>query len=148
MDCPLSFHDSEEENYDAENQENSNPNIFNVDRIYRNRDRGLRGKAFRFNGKVNGFTFSDNSRHGRIREFNTKLGDRLLSTMQDQEPLKWISYVVFSYEIGHLSSCTEIAELRLNNSCKRQEIFRLPNQRKYCHNFLYYHDYLDMIFLS
>ena len=140
MDCPLSFHDSEQENYDLENQENSNPNIFNVDRICRNRDRGLRGKAFRFNGKVNGFTFSDNSRYGRIREFNTKLGDRLLSTMQDQEPLKWISYVVFSYEIGHLSSSAEIGELRLNNSCKRQEIFRLPNQRTYCHNYLYYHD--------
>ena len=46
MDCPLSFHDSEEENYDAENQENSNPNIFNVDRICRNRDRGLRWGGF------------------------------------------------------------------------------------------------------
>ena len=90
MDCPLSFHDSEEENYDAENQENSNPNIFNVDRICRNRDRGLRGKAFRFNGKVNGFTFSDSSRHGRIHEFNTKLRDRLVVTMQDQESWKWI----------------------------------------------------------
>ena len=111
MDCPLSFHDSEEENYDAENQENSNPNIFNVDRIYRNRDRGLRGKAFRFNGKVTGFTFSDNSRHGRIREFNTKLGDRLVVTMQAQEPLQWISYVVFCYEISYLSSSAETCDI-------------------------------------
>ena len=103
MDCRLSFDDSDRENDDAENQENSQPNISHVGDTLRKRDRGLRGMAFRFNGKVTGFTFSDSSQYDRIHEFNTKLGDRLLSTMQNQEPLKWISYVVFSYEIDHLS---------------------------------------------
>ena len=42
MDCPLSFDDSDMENDDAENQENSHPNISNMGDTLRKRDRGLR----------------------------------------------------------------------------------------------------------
>ena len=111
MDCRFSFDDSDMENDDAENQENSHPNISHVGDTLRKRDRGLRGMAFRFNGKVTGFASSYSSQHDRIHEFNTKLGDRLLSTMQNQEPLKWISYIVFSYEIDHLSSAAETCDI-------------------------------------
>ena len=55
MDCRLSFDDPDMENDDAENQENSHPNISHVGYTLRTRDLGLRGRAFRFNGKVTGF---------------------------------------------------------------------------------------------
>jgi hypothetical protein len=58
MDCPFSFDDvnmdSIVEINDAENQESSLLNISTVSVPNRKRDRGLRGMAFRFNGKVTG----------------------------------------------------------------------------------------------
>ena len=61
MGCPFSFQDFEQDNDYADNQENLHPNISNIDGTFRNRHRGVRGKAFRFNGKVTGFMFSDSS---------------------------------------------------------------------------------------
>jgi hypothetical protein len=112
MDCPFSFDDVDMEIDDAENQENSHPNTSTVDEPNCKRDRGLRGMAFRFNGKVTGFTcFCDSSQHDRIREFNTRIGKRLLATKEDHDPLNWISYVVLSYEIGQLSSSAETCDI-------------------------------------
>ncbi len=74
MECPFSFDDDNMEIDDAEIQENSHPNISTVDDTNRKRDRGLRGKPFRFNGKIVGFTCSsDSSQNDRIHEFNTKV---------------------------------------------------------------------------
>jgi hypothetical protein len=105
MPCPFAFDDVDTENEDVENRENSDPNRSNVDDTIRKCDRGLRGKAYRFHGKVAGCTFtSDSSHHDRIDEFNTKLGDRLLATKERHPSLKWISYLVLSSEIGQSSS--------------------------------------------
>jgi hypothetical protein len=41
MDCPFSFDDVDMENDDAENLENSHPNVSTVDEIVRKRDRVL-----------------------------------------------------------------------------------------------------------
>ena len=47
MGCPFAFDDAVMENDNAENRENSHPNISKVDDTIRKRNRGLRGKAFR-----------------------------------------------------------------------------------------------------
>ena len=112
MDCPFEIDDGAGmENEDAENQENSHPNISTVDDTIRKRDRGTRGKAFRFSGKCTGFTFSKSSLHDRIHEFNTKVGDRFLVCKEEHEPLKWISYVEMSYEISQLSTSAETCDI-------------------------------------
>jgi hypothetical protein len=66
----------ENDNADAENQENSHPNISKVDDTIRKRNRGLRGEEFRFSGTFTGFTF-DSSQHDWINEFNKRVGDRI-----------------------------------------------------------------------
>ena len=97
MDCHFSFDDVDMEIDDAENQEHSHPKTSTVDEPNRKRNRGLRGRAFRFNGKVTGLTFpSDSSQHDRIREFNTKVSERLLVTKQDHDTLNCISYADLS----------------------------------------------------
>lgn len=104
MGCPFAFDDAVMENDNAENRENSHPNISKVEDTIRKRNRGLRGKAFRFSGSFTGFT-SDSSQHDhRINEFNKRVGDRILATKQGHVTLDSISYVVLSYEIARLSS--------------------------------------------
>ena len=98
MGCPFAFDDAVMENDNAENRENSHPNISKVNDTIRKRNRGLRGKAFRFSGKCTEFTFSNSSLHDRIREFNRDVGRRFLACKGNHDPLKCISYVVLSYE--------------------------------------------------
>jgi hypothetical protein len=100
MECPFEFDDADMEIDDSENGENSHPNISTVDDTIRKRDRGLRGKAFRFSGKITGFTFSGSSQHDRIQELNTELGHRFLICKGNYDPLKWISYVILSFEVN------------------------------------------------
>ena len=110
MGCPFAFDDAVMENDNAENRENSHPNISKVDDTIRKRNRGLRGKAFRFSGTFTGFT-SDSSQHDhRINEFNKRVGDRILATKQDHVTLDSISYMVLSYEIAQLLP-TEICDV-------------------------------------
>jgi hypothetical protein len=108
MGCPFAFDDAVMENDNAENRENSHPNISKVDDTIRKRNRGLRGKAFRFSGTFTGFKFF--SQHDRINEFNKRVGDRILATKQDHVTLDSISYVVLSYEIARLLP-TEICDV-------------------------------------
>jgi hypothetical protein len=113
MGCPFAFDDAvmENDNANAENRENSHPNISKVDDSIRKRNRGLRGNAFRFSETLTGFT-SDSSQHDRINEFNNKrVGDRILATKQDHVTLDSISYVVLSYEIARLSSSAETCDV-------------------------------------
>ena len=111
MGCPFAFDDAvmENDNANAENRENSHPNISKVDDTIRKRNRGLRGKAFRFSGTFTGFT-SNSSQHDRINEFNKRVGDRILATKQDHVTLDSISYMVLSYEIAQLLP-TEICDV-------------------------------------
>ena len=73
-----------------------------MDDKIRKRDRGLRGKAFRFSGKITGFTFSGSSQHDRIQELNTELGHRFLACKGNYDLFRWISYVVLSFEVGRV----------------------------------------------
>jgi hypothetical protein len=109
MDCPFAFDDAVMENDNAENRENSHPNISKVDDTIRKRNRGLRGKAFRFSGTFTGFKFI--SQHDRINEFNERVGDRILATKQDHASLDSISCVILSYEIARLSSSAETCDV-------------------------------------
>ena len=106
MACPFRYDDDASmENEDgAESGENSNPNISTVDNTIRKRDRGLRGKTFRFSGKITGFTFSNVLQHDRINEFNRAVGHRFLACKGNHDSLKWISFVVLSYESSQLCS--------------------------------------------
>ena len=75
-----------------------------MDDTIRKRNRGLRGKAFRFSGTFTGFT-SDSSQHDhQINEFNKRVGDSILATKQGHVTLDSISYMVLPYEIARLSS--------------------------------------------
>ena len=78
MDCPFAFDHAGMDNDDAENRENSHPNISEADGTIRKRDRGIRGMAFRFSRTFTGFKFI--SQHDRINEFNERVGDRILAT--------------------------------------------------------------------
>ena len=106
MGCPFAFDDAVMENDNAENRENSHPNISKVDDTIRKRNRGLRGKAFRFSGTFTGFT-SDSSQHDQTHQFNLRVRDRILATKKDHVTLDSISYMVLSYEIARLSSSAE-----------------------------------------
>ena len=75
MDCPFAFDHAGMDNDDAENRENSHPNISEAYGTIRKRDRGIRGMAFRFSGTFTGFKFI--SKHDRINEFNKRVGDRI-----------------------------------------------------------------------
>ena len=111
MDCPFKFDDAGMENDDAENRENSHPNISNEYGTLRKRVQDLRGMAFRFSGKCTDFTFSDGSQLDRIHELNTKIGNRLLATKDAHDPLNSITYVVLSYDISRLSSSAETCDI-------------------------------------
>ena len=107
MPCPFRYDDDDPsmENKDgAESGENSNPNISTVDDTIRKRDRGLRGRTFRFSEKITGFTFSNVSQHDRIHEINRDVGHRFLACKGNHDSLKWISFVVLSYESSQLCS--------------------------------------------
>jgi hypothetical protein len=105
MACPFRYDDDDASMENEDGAENSNPNISTVDdTTIRKRDRGLRGKTFRFSGICTEFTFSNSSLHDRIREFNRDVGRRFLACKGNHDPLKWISYVVLSYESSQLSS--------------------------------------------
>ena len=106
MACPFAFDDAVMENDNAENRENSHPNISKVDDTICKRNRGLRGKAFRFSGTFTGFT-SDSSQHDQTHQFNLRVRDRILATKKDHVTLDSISYMVLSYEIARLSSSAE-----------------------------------------
>ena len=106
MGCPFAFDDAVMENDNAENRENSHPNISKVDDTICKRNRGLRGKAFRFSGTFTGFT-SDSSQHDQTHQFNLRVRDRILATKKDHVTLDSISYMVLSYEIARLSSSAE-----------------------------------------
>ena len=89
MACPFRYDDDDAsmENEDgAESGENSNPNISTVAHTIRKRDRGLRGKTFRFSGICTEFTFSNSSLHDRIREFNRDVGRRFLVCKGNHDP--------------------------------------------------------------
>ena len=104
MACPFRYDDDDASMENEDGAENSNPNISTVDdTTIRKRDRGLRGTAFRFSGICTEFTFSNSSLHDRIREFNRDVGHRFLACKGNHDPLKWISYVVLSYESSQLS---------------------------------------------
>ena len=111
MGCPFAFDDAvmENDNANAENRENSHPNISEADGTIRKRDRGIRGMAFRFSGTFTGFKFI--SQHDRINEFNERVGDRILATKQDHAWLDSISCVILSYEIARLSSSAETCDV-------------------------------------
>jgi len=109
MDCPFAFDHAGMDNDDAENRENSHPNISEADGTIRKRDRGIRGMAFRFSGTFTGFKFI--SQHDRINEFNERVGDRILATKQDHASLDSISCVILSYEIARLSSSAETCDV-------------------------------------
>jgi hypothetical protein len=105
MACPFRYDDDDASMENEDGAENSNPNISTVDdTTIRKRDRGLRGRTFRFSGICTEFTFSNSSLHDRIREFNTDVGRRFLACKGNHDPLKWISYVVLSYESSQLCS--------------------------------------------
>jgi hypothetical protein len=107
MACPFRY-DDDDASMEMENEdgaENLNPNISTVDdTTSRKRDLGLRGRTFRFSGICTEFTFSNSSLHDRIREFNRDVGRRFLVCKGNHDPLKWISYVVLSYESSQLCS--------------------------------------------
>ena len=104
MGCPFAFDDAVMENDNAENRENSHPNISEADGTIRKRDRGIRGMAFRFSGTFTGFKFI--SQHDRINEFNERVEDWILATKQDHASLKSISCV-----IARLSSSAETCDV-------------------------------------
>ena len=69
--------------------------------------------AFRFSGTRTGFACADGSQHEQIDEFNAKFGERLLATKLVHDTLKYISYIVFSYDIARLSSAAETGGIPL-----------------------------------
>ena len=117
MGCPFSFDDSVMENDNAEDRENSHPNMSEVGTSFHDtfhkRDRGLRGYAFRFSGKCTGFISSASSQHDRKQEFNNKLGDRFLASKEKIDSLR-ISFLVFSYDENVLlSSSAESCDIHV-----------------------------------
>ena len=117
MGCSFSFDDSVMENDNAEDRENSHPNMSEVGTSFHDtfhkRDRGLRGYAFRFSGKCTGFTSSASSQHDRKQEFNKKNEDRFLASKENIDSLR-ISFLVFSYDENVLlSSSAESCDIHV-----------------------------------
>ena len=86
MACPFRYDDDDASMENEDGAENSNPNISTVDDTIRKRDRGLRGRTFRFSGTCTGFTFSNSSLHDRIHEFNRDFGRRFLACKGNHDP--------------------------------------------------------------